>query len=191
MLWGQRLVVYTDHKNLVRDALGLSSDRVYRWHLILEEYGPEIVYIKGSDNVVADAISRLEYDPKINVKNLHYTQWCRAIAKLLRSCTEDRHGGACKNANSHSMTGPGISLDIPAKDIVNNVFANITDKEDDIYPPTIAEIARAQRKSRVYKHYFRSVRGKKRDKHIKLKVIDDTDILVYKDKRLVIASEKI
>ena len=30
MLWGQRIKVYTDHKNLVQDALGLSSDRVYR-----------------------------------------------------------------------------------------------------------------------------------------------------------------
>ena len=45
MLWGQKIRVYTDHQNLVRDALGLTSDRVYRWRLILEEYGPEIVYI--------------------------------------------------------------------------------------------------------------------------------------------------
>ena len=49
------------HKNLTRDALGLTSDWVYRWRLILEEYGPEIVYIKGIHNTVADAISRLEY----------------------------------------------------------------------------------------------------------------------------------
>ena len=43
MLWGQRIKVYTDHKNLIQDALGLTSDRVYRWRLLLEEYGPEIV----------------------------------------------------------------------------------------------------------------------------------------------------
>jgi hypothetical protein len=67
MLWGQPIKVYTDHKNLIRDALGLTSDRVYRWRLLLEEYGPEIVvYIKGIHNTVADAISRLEYDPSIN-----------------------------------------------------------------------------------------------------------------------------
>ncbi len=29
MLWGQDIKVYTDHKNLARDALGLTSDRVY------------------------------------------------------------------------------------------------------------------------------------------------------------------
>ena len=55
MLWGQRIKVFTDHKNLVRDALGLTCDRVYRWRLLLEEYEPEIVFIKGVDNVAADA----------------------------------------------------------------------------------------------------------------------------------------
>jgi hypothetical protein len=61
MLWGQCIKVYTDHKNLTRDALRLTSDCVYRWRLILEEYGPEIVYINGILNTVADAISWLEY----------------------------------------------------------------------------------------------------------------------------------
>ena len=46
MLWGQKLIVYTDHKNLMRDALGMTSDRVYHWRVIFEEYGPKIVYIK-------------------------------------------------------------------------------------------------------------------------------------------------
>jgi hypothetical protein len=46
MLWRQDIKVYTDHKNLTRDALGLPSDRVYRWQLLLEEYAPIIIYIK-------------------------------------------------------------------------------------------------------------------------------------------------
>jgi hypothetical protein len=69
MLWGQQIKVYTDHKNLIRDALGLTSNRVYRWRLLLEEYAPEIVYIKGIHNTVADAISRLEYNPEVNSTN--------------------------------------------------------------------------------------------------------------------------
>ncbi len=56
----------SDHKKFTRDALGLTSDQVYRWRLLLEEYGPEIVYIKGIHNTVADAISWLEYDPSVN-----------------------------------------------------------------------------------------------------------------------------
>ena len=63
MLWGQKLVVYTDHQNLIRDALGLNSDRVYCWRLLLEEYGPEIIYIKGIHNTVADLLLRLDYGP--------------------------------------------------------------------------------------------------------------------------------
>jgi len=69
MLWGQQIIVYTDHKNLTRDGLGLASDRVAHWRILLDEYAPEIIYIKGIDNTVADAISRLDYDPKLNTTN--------------------------------------------------------------------------------------------------------------------------
>ncbi len=34
MLWGQQLTVYTDHKNLMQDVLGLTSDWVYHWRLL-------------------------------------------------------------------------------------------------------------------------------------------------------------
>jgi hypothetical protein len=57
MLWGQSIKVFTDHKNLTRDALGLTSDRVYQWRLLLEEYTPKIIYLKVIHNTVADAIS--------------------------------------------------------------------------------------------------------------------------------------
>ncbi len=66
MLWGQQIKVFTDHANLMRDALGLTSDQVCQWRLLLEEYGPEIVYIKGIHNIMADAVSWLEYDPSVN-----------------------------------------------------------------------------------------------------------------------------
>ncbi len=49
MLWGQDIKVYTDHKNLTRDALGLTSDRVYHWWLLLEEYAPKIVSYRRKD----------------------------------------------------------------------------------------------------------------------------------------------
>jgi hypothetical protein len=58
MLRGQSIVVYTDHNNLIQDTLGLEANYVYAWRLVLEEYGPEIIYIKGIHNTVADAISR-------------------------------------------------------------------------------------------------------------------------------------
>eukprot|EP00804_Cyclotella_cryptica_P030266 CCRYP_017133-RA/>CCRYP_017133-RA protein AED:0.43 eAED:0.43 QI:0/0/0/1/0/0/2/0/105 len=36
ILWGQQITVYTDHNNLMQDALRLTSDQVYRWRLLLE-----------------------------------------------------------------------------------------------------------------------------------------------------------
>ncbi len=62
MLWGQDIKVYTDHKNLSRDALGLTSDRVYQRRLLLEEYASEIIHIKEIHNTVLVAILQLEYD---------------------------------------------------------------------------------------------------------------------------------
>jgi hypothetical protein len=71
MLWGQRIKVYTNNKYLTQDGLGLTSNRVTPWRILLEEYGPEIIYIKGIHNTVADAISQLDYDPKVNSTNEH------------------------------------------------------------------------------------------------------------------------
>jgi hypothetical protein len=56
MLWGQDIRVYTDQNNFTRNALGLTSDRVYHWWLLLEEYAPKIIYIKGIHITAADAI---------------------------------------------------------------------------------------------------------------------------------------
>ena len=51
-------MVYTDHKNLTYKTF--NTERVMRWRLILEEFGPELKYIKDENNAVADAISRLK-----------------------------------------------------------------------------------------------------------------------------------
>ncbi len=76
MLWGQSIKVYTNHANLIRDALGMTSDCVYQCRLLLKEYWPEIVYIKGIHNTIANAISRLEYDLSMNrtAENYHMTK---------------------------------------------------------------------------------------------------------------------
>ena len=55
ILLGQKIVVHTDHKNLT--CKNFNTARVMRWRLILEEYGPELRYTKGENNIVADALS--------------------------------------------------------------------------------------------------------------------------------------
>ena len=61
ILLGQRVKVYTDHKNLT--FTNFNTERVLRWRMILEEYGPELIYLKGEHNIVADTLSRLDLTP--------------------------------------------------------------------------------------------------------------------------------
>ena len=44
-----------------------------RWRLILEEFGPELKYIKGENNVVADTLSRLEMSDNQEILNISET----------------------------------------------------------------------------------------------------------------------
>ena len=41
-----------------------------RWRLIIEEFGPELKYIKDENNVVADALSRLELSDNQEILNI-------------------------------------------------------------------------------------------------------------------------
>jgi hypothetical protein len=52
------IIIYTDHKNLTFDKFAL--DRVAHWRLYVEEYEPELCYVPEENNVVADALSRLQ-----------------------------------------------------------------------------------------------------------------------------------
>ena len=126
MLWGQSIVVYTDHKNLIYDAQQMSSDRVYRWRLLLEEYGPEIIYIKGIDNTVADAISRLMFSKPAQSPLEEQQNWM-----IRTKCW-------CRTKQSHKHS---------KDEILNYVFANRKD-DDEIYPLTVDEIATAQKKDK-------------------------------------------
>ena len=60
ILLGHRIRVYTDHENLTYKQF--NSSRVMRWRLLIEEFGPELVYLQGKKNIVADALSRLEIE---------------------------------------------------------------------------------------------------------------------------------
>ena len=136
MLWGQQIKVYTDHKNLTRDALGLTSDRVHRWRLLLEEFAPENIYIEGIHNTVADAISRLEYNPTINTTN---EQNFANYAKF--NMDSQRWNEFATFWHSYNENNP--SKHQPECDL-NNVFANHSDEEE-IYFLTAQEVADAQK----------------------------------------------
>jgi hypothetical protein len=148
MLWGQDIKVYTDHKNCTRDALGLTSDRVYRWWLLLEDFAPEMVHIKGIHNTVVDAISRLEYDPKLKMTN-KYTH------AMLGVLPEGSRAQRWKSFAHHWHSYNEASTLTQAHCFhLNEVFANCSE-DDKIYPLTTGEIAAAQRADASLKHPFK------------------------------------
>jgi len=172
MLLGQKIEVYTDHINLTRDALGMTSDRVYRWRLLIEEYGPKIMYIKGIDNTVADAVSRLDYNPALNrhaddedEKLSKETKWNNFLTLINRYDTKSSD-----------------EMNTDSKYNYSQVFTNNL-SDDEIYPLTVAEIADAQRSDPKWKSFF-----KKEDPEGKIRtvIIDETEVLVKHKSRLVI-----
>jgi hypothetical protein len=151
MLWGQRINVYTDHQNLTRDGLGLTSDRVARWRILLEEYAPEIIYIKGIHNTVADAISRLDYDPKLNSTN-EYNH-----ATHVMSAKKEAHQKwlMCSKFWSYYNKMKQEDTDESNKIQLNQCFANHNEK-DEIYPLTVKEIVEAQKADNTLKQFCKS-----------------------------------
>ena len=57
ILLGHQITVYTDHKNLTYKHF--NTERVMHCCIILEEFGSEVKYIKGENNVVFNSLSCL------------------------------------------------------------------------------------------------------------------------------------
>lgn len=59
-LYGNEFVLQTDHKPLeYLTSTNLGNSRLVRWSLLLQEYMFHVEYIRGSDNVGADFLSRI------------------------------------------------------------------------------------------------------------------------------------
>ena len=43
-----------------------------RWRLLIEEFGADLTYIKGENNIVADALLRLDLIPSSEQESFHH-----------------------------------------------------------------------------------------------------------------------
>jgi hypothetical protein len=168
ILFGQRIVIHTDHRNILYNKL--SSDRIIRWRLLLEEYGPEYVHVSGKDNVVADALSRMEADfnsnkkPKKEDQNA-FAQVCAcAISRLIRD-------------ESCEIPNPGDP------EAMASEFLLESDVEDEKFPMNPILIQKEQEKDKklqhdiknhVHKYKTRTIEGAELVTHHKLIVIPKT-----------------
>ena len=108
---GQQIKIYTDHKSLIQDALGFTSDHVYQWRQLLKEFGLKNCVHKGAHNTVADAILHLDFGPNPSIHSnwMTFTQcWCHYTTQEEESEEID--------ASTH-------------QDQMNLVFANYSDED--------------------------------------------------------------
>lgn len=69
-VYGYRFTIRTDHKPLIYIfSLKNPSSKLTRMRLDLEEYSFDIEYIKGSLNVVSDALSRISIETLLDIKS--------------------------------------------------------------------------------------------------------------------------
>ena len=57
IIFGYKINIFSDHKNLVYAATLSEPQRIMLWKLILEEFEPNIYHISGVDNIVAATLN--------------------------------------------------------------------------------------------------------------------------------------
>jgi hypothetical protein len=141
---------------------------------------PEIVYIEGIHNTVADAVLQLEYDPSVNqtAENFH-TMKVRNKKSYQRQCWMT----VSRNWSGLDIDSDNLDSYTDKHDAWNLVFAHHKE-EDKIYPLTLTEIADAQRKDQELKVYFKK-NAKMPQKDIGLHLIKDAKVLCKNGKLII------
>ena len=148
ILLGQKLIVHTDHKNIVYG--NLSNGRIARWRLLLEEYGPTYVHIAGKDNHAADALSRLE-------ANFNLESEQRRTNKHKSLKTSSPQYAAYYMANSvrdEAVVSPSVNNNAEMS------FAFNTNEVDERFPLSSSLIAIEQRKDKTLQHAISNEKSK-------------------------------
>ena len=109
------------------------------------------------------------------------------MVKLLTHYIEEYGGKRTESTANETLC---LAHSVEDEMSILDIFANISEEEE-IFPLTVSKIARAQHVHWSTKVYFsqgnttRRKKTKKTDKRISLKIIDDTEVLVYDNYRLI------
>ena len=159
ILLGQKIIVHTDHKNILYG--NLSNDRLIRWRLLLEEYGPEYHHIKGEDNIVADALSRINTE---SVDELS-TEQGKEVALCMSILTRDETMELPHYADISGMA---------------TCFAGSDEVAFERFPMKPALIAREQRKDKKIRKNFDSDK-----QEFQFRRVEGTKLLTYQGKIVI------
>ena len=87
--------------------------------MLIEEFGPNITYIKGSTNTIADALSRLNFSG--NISNKKYNKLFYAVVKIITKTDI--------NYATRALLPEDIDNNFYPLDIEDIALAQLTDSE--------------------------------------------------------------
>jgi hypothetical protein len=153
-LLGQKLIVHTDHLNILYGKL--SNDRITRWRLLLEEYGPKYVHIAGKNNIVADALSRLDKDEE-------------------KKLSEEEEGIMMAYAMCAVEQNEAIDMPETKEELVKQVM-NIEELESEEFPMSPEVIAREQKLDKQLQSMI------KKSEKFSERNLESSIVITYEDK---------
>ena len=167
ILLGSKIIVHTDHKNLLYRSL--PTQRLQRWRMLIEEYDCTFVHVAGVENVVADGISRLEANFKSEEQKERHRE-CHARAYTMCLANNPLY-----EESEYTFNNTPDIYDM-AHSFVNK--GEVEESEFPMYPPLIAKY---QKKD---KHLQKQI-AKTGGKDYTSKAVEGVQLVLYKNKSYI------
>ena len=142
MLYGaSEIHVYTDHQNNTFHKF--NTQRVLRWRLFLEEYGPIFHFIDGEKNTLADMLSRLSFSYNHDISHPQNPQDLYRDAELFKVQSQI-YDPLDLDSNDEFFSNSYYSMAIESSDDLVHCFAHLPAQSGILFQLDFETIAQAQ-----------------------------------------------